>query len=251
MTAASRQTRRLCKSRMMHRRKVATGLFAVAILVSLAASQCSSSEDSLDESVSSATIAGTTVDAATTTRAEATTKTKVDATTTTEVGSSTTSSPETSPPVADTGDPEAAEAEEQVEVPEEPNIKISTTTMPGSSETGSEESDSSDTPSSQTSGISLSSFAGCDALLDYMRGEALERVGPYGFASDLTPISFIDRSEGIVADDLPEAEGVPAPPSLDMGTGPPEPPPCRFWPLRRSYFWSDSRGRFLGHECAS
>ena len=96
---------------------------------------------------------------------------------------------------------------------------------PGSSETGSGESDSSGASSSQTSRVSLSSFDECDEMLGYMRGEALKRVGPYGLEGDSIVRPFFDRDEGMVADDLPGSEGVPTPPSIDLGdaaSGPPQ-----------------------------
>ena len=211
---------------------VATGLFAVAILVSLVASQCSSSEDSVADTPAS-------VDTTSTTRAEATTTTEVDTTTTTttQADSTTTSTPETSPPTTgttDIGDPESeeqeeqveeseepvAEQEEEIEEQEEPDSTISTPTVPRSS----------DTPASQTSQVSLSSFDECDALLDYIREEALERVGPYGFEDDddiIGPFFAID--EAMAEDDAPQASAAPAappPPALDLGDsadfGPPE-----------------------------
>ena len=203
---------------------VATGLFAVAILVSLVASQCSSSEDSVADTPAS-------VDATSTTRVEATTTTEVDATTTTEADTTTTSTPETSPPTTgatDIGDPENAESEEQVEESEEPvaeqeeqieeqeeqeepDSAISTTTVPRSS----------DTPASQTVRVSLSSFDECDALLDYIREEASERVGPYGFEDDDDIIGpFFAVDEAMAEDDTAPA----APPALDLGDSAGGPP---------------------------
>ena len=230
MTADSRQPRKLrnsremCKSRKLRCRMVATGLFAVAILVSLVASQCSSSEDSVADTPAS-------VDATSTTRVEATTTTEVDATTTTEADSTTTSTPETSPPTTgttDIGDPENAKSEEQVEESEEPvaeqeeqieeqeeqeetDSAISTTTVPRSS----------DTPASQTVRVSLSSFDECDALLDYIREEASERVGPYGFEDDDDIIGpFFAVDEAMAEDDTAPA----APPALDLGDSAGGPP---------------------------
>ena len=210
MTAASRQSRRLRKSSKSRRRMVATGLFAAAILVSLVASQCSSSEDSLDDPLSPTTVASTT------TSVDAVSTTRVDAPTTTETDSTTTSPPETSPPTTAADDPEDAEQEEQAEETEEqieePDSTVSTTTMPRSS----------DTPSSQISRVSLSSFDECAALLDYIRGEALGRVGPYGFESDDDIIGpFFARAE----DDALLAGDIPTPPALDLDSadsGPPQ-----------------------------
>ena len=247
MTADSRQPRKLrnsgevLKSRRLRRRMVATGLFAVAILVSLVASQCSSSEDSVADTPASVDATSTTrAEATTTTEAEATTTTQAEVTTTAEAAPPTTSTPETSPPTTgttDIGDPESEEQEEQVEESEEPvaeqeeeieeteeqeepDSTIPSTTTPRSS----------DTPASQTSRVSLSSFDECDALLDYIREEASERVGPYGFEDDDDIIGpFFALDEAMAEDDAPQASAAPAappPPALDLGDsadfGPPE-----------------------------
>ena len=243
MTADSRQPRKLrnsrevLKSRKLRRRMVATGFFAVAILVSLVASQCSSSEDSVADTPASVDATSTTrAEVTTTTEVDATTTIEVDATTTTEAAPPTTSTPETSPPTTgttDISDPENAKSEEQVEESEEPvaeqeeqieeqeeqeetDSAISTTTVPRSS----------DTPASQTVRVSLSSFDECDALLDYIRGEASERVGPYGFEDDDDIIGpFFAVDEAMAEDDAPLASAAPAaPPALDLGDSAGGPP---------------------------
>ena len=192
MTTASHQTRKL------RRRMIATGFFAAAILVSLIAAQCSSSEDSADE--------------------PSTTAPPVSSTTSTVAPNVDTLPPSTASTVAprvpeesepgEEGDP--AEENEPVlpantEEPDLPNETI--TTIPA------KPTDRSTGSSSGSLRVSLTSFDECDALMEYIRSEALERVGPYGLDDDFEG-PFIARGQefaSAVAD---------AAPSADLAAGP-------------------------------
>ena len=66
----------------------------------------------------------------------------------------------------------------------------------------------------------------------------MERVGPDGFASDGSIRPFFDGEEGMVADDLPESEGVPTLPSLDLDKGIPSHPHGDFGPPALAGFTS-------------
>ena len=168
-------------------RRMVIGLFAAAILVSLIATQCSSSEES----------------SSTTTEApSASTTTVVEPTST--LPPDTTTPPPTShgdPVIGTPGDPEPDEPEPQsepeppAELPDEPEQPetVTATTIPADGpETSSGTSGGTESPSDgQITRISLSSFDECGALMDYIRGEALERVGPYGLDDgDFGPVVF-------------------------------------------------------------
>ena len=145
MTTASHQP---CKLR---RRVLTTGLFTAAVLVSLIATQCSSSEESADEPPTTTT-----------------------APTTAPASASTTPPPVTTePPPATTV---ASEGTDEEKPAEEGSDDMATTTIPSRPAGGSSDS--------QITRVSLSSFDECDALMDYIRSEALERVGPYGLDDD-------------------------------------------------------------------
>jgi len=183
MAAASRQSRRLRKSSKSRRRMVATGLFAAAILVSLVASQCSSSEDSLDDPLSPTTVASTT------TSVDAVSTTRVDAPTTTETDSTTTSPPETSPPTTAADDPEDAEQEEQAEETEEQIEEPDSTTSTASTATSTTVAPTTilEEPTSSIAPDRSADSEECSSLIDFLRTEALERVGPTGFVYDDIP----------------------------------------------------------------
>ena len=183
MAAASRQSRRLRKSSKSRRRMVATGLFAAAILVSLVASQCSSSEDSLDDPLSPTTVASTT------TSVDAVSTTRVDAPTTAETDSTTTSPPETSPPTTAADDPEDAEQEEQAEETEEQIEEPDSTTSTASTATSTTVAPTTilEEPTSSIAPDRSADSEECSSLIDFLRTEALERVGPTGFVYDDIP----------------------------------------------------------------
>lgn len=183
MAAASRQSRRLRKSSKSLRRMVATGLFAAAVLVSLVASQCSSSEDSLDDPLSPTTVASTT------TSVDAVSTTRVDAPTATETDSTTTSPPETSPPTTAADDPEDAEQEEQAEETEEQIEEPDSTTSTASTATSTTVAPTTilEEPTSSIAPDRSADSEECSSLIDFLRTEALERVGPTGFVYDDIP----------------------------------------------------------------
>ena len=191
-------------SRKLRRRVLATGLFAAAVLVSLIAAQCSSSEDSADDPTTTTTEA---TSVSTTTEAP-----PASATTEAPPVSTSTTPPlvTTEPPPATTVAPEETDEERPAEeVPDD----ITITTMPVRPAGVSSDS--------QITRVSLSSFDECDALMDYIRSEALERVGPHGLDDDFVG-PFLASSAEFAVD-----EAVPAPElsfaEADSAAGPPPP----------------------------
>ena len=176
MTTASRQPRKL------RRRVLTTGLFTAAVLVSLIATQCSSSEESADEPPTTTT-----------------------APTTAPASASTTPPPVTTePPPATTV---ASEGTDEEKPAEEGSDDMATTTIPSRPAGGSSDS--------QITRVSLSSFDECDALMDYIRSEALERVGPYGLDDDFVgPFLARGGDLAIEVDEMAEA-------SAGFAAGPP------------------------------
>ncbi len=146
---------------------MAIGLFAAAILVSLIATQCSSSEESVDNTTTTTEAPS----ASTTTVVEPTSTLPPDTTTPTPTSHGDPADPVTEPTEPRSGEDENGESETvtatTIPAVEEPDTSDSTEQNPQQSD-------------SQVTRISLSSFDECDALMDYIRGEALERVGPYG-----------------------------------------------------------------------
>ena len=189
-------------SRKLRRRVLATGLFSVAVLVSLIAAQCSSSEDSADDPTTTTTEA---TSVSTTTEAP-----PASATTEAPPASTSTTPPlvTTEPPPATTVAPEETDEERPAEeVPDD----LTVTTMPVRPAGVSSDS--------QITRVSLSSFDECDALMDYIRSEALERVGPHGLDDDFVG-PFLASSAEFAVD-----EAVPAPElsfaEADSAAGPP------------------------------
>ena len=174
----------LCQTRKLRRRTLAIGLFAAALLVSLIATQCSSAEESVDDST---------------------------ATTEAPSVSTTTETPpaSTSPPVVTSEQPTttiAAPEGTDEGMPAGPDEATITTTMPARPADRSSDS--------QVTRVSLSSFDECDALMDYIRSEALERVGPYGLDDDFGGLFFARGGElAIEVDEMAEA-------SADFAAGP-------------------------------
>ena len=184
--------------RKLRRRVLATGLFSAAVLVSLIATQCSSSEESADEPTATTT---------TTEAPPASTTTEAPPASTTEVPPASTSTAPplvtTEPPPATTVAPEGADAgrspEEGEERPaEELPDNMTATTIPVRPAGGS-----SDSPITR---VSLSSFDECDALMDYIRSEALERVGPYGLDDDFGGPFLASSAEFAVDEAIPAPE---------------------------------------------
>lgn len=84
---------------------------------------------------------------------------------------------------------------------------MATTTIPSRPAGGSSDS--------QITRVSLSSFDECDALMDYIRSEALERVGPYGLDDDFVgPFLARGGDLAIEVDEMAEA-------SAGFAAGPP------------------------------
>ena len=182
MTNASRQTRKL------RRRMIATGLFAAAIAVSLIAASCSSSEDTTD-------------DPSTTTTAASSTTSTLPPNVDTVVPPSTAST--VAPPAMEENEPgeEGDPAEENEPVlpanTEEPDLPNETLTTIPAAPAGS-------SSGSLVTRVSLTSFDECDALMEHIRSEALERVGPYGLDDDFEG-PFIARGAELAFDDAAPA----------------------------------------------
>ena len=194
MTNASRQTRK------PRRRVLATALFAAAIAVLLIAASCSSSEDSADEPSTTAPPSPTT------------TSTVAPIVDTVPPSTASTVAPgvvEENEP-GEEGDP--AEENEPVlpantEEPDLPNETLTTIpAAPADSSTGS-------SSSSIITRVSLASFDECDALMEHIRSEALERVGPYGLDDDFEG-PFIARGQELASATADAA------PSADFAAGP-------------------------------
>ena len=204
--------------RKLRRRVLATGLFSAAVLVSLVATQCSSSEESADEPTATTTTTEALPDSTTTEAPPASTTEAPSASTTTEAPPASTSTTPplvtTEPPPATTVAPAGADAgsspEEGEERPaEELPDDMTATTIPVRPAGGSSDS--------QITRVSLSSFDECDALMDYIRSEALERVGPYGLDDSFGGPFFARGGElAIEVDEMAEA-------SADSAAGPPPP----------------------------
>ncbi len=185
MTNASRQTRK------PRRRVLATALFAAAIAVLLIAASCSSSEDTTDDPSTTAPPSPTTT---------STLPPIVDT-----VPPSTAST--VAPPVMEENEPgeegDPAEENEPVlpantEETDLPNETLTTIpAAPADSSTGS-------SPGSLVTRVSLTSFDECDALMEHIRSEALERVGPYGLDDDFEG-PFIARGQELAFDDAAPA----------------------------------------------
>ena len=176
-------------SRKLRRRVLATGLFAAAVLVSLIAAQCSSSEDSADDPTTTTTEA---TSVSTTTEAP-----PASATTEVPPASTSTTSPlvTTEPPPATTVTPEETDEERPAEeVPD----GMTVTTMPARPAGVSSDS--------QITRVSLSSFDECDALMDYIRSEALERVGPHGLDDGFVGPFLASSAEFAVDEAVPAPE---------------------------------------------
>ena len=190
MTNASRQTRK------PRRRVLATALFAAAIAVLLIAASCSSSEDTTDDPSTTATTAEAP------SASSSTVAPIVDT-----VPPSTAST--VAPPAMEENEPgeegDPAEENEPVlpantEEPDLPNETI--TTIPAGPADSS--TDSSADNSSGSLRVSLTSFDECDALMEHIRSEALERVGPYGLDDDFEG-PFIARGQELAFDDAAPA----------------------------------------------
>ena len=175
----------------LRHRMLATCLFAAAIAVSLIAASCSSSEDTTDDP-------STTTTAAETPSAPSGTETPP------APSSTTPSLVTTEQPDANSEPPMAAASEEERPAEEstasEDPDDAPATTMPPRATGGSSES----------LRVSLSSFDECNALVDYIRSEALERVGPYGL--DDSVVGPVFARGGELAFD--------AAPSADLAAGP-------------------------------
>ena len=173
---------------------LATCLFAAAIAVSLIAASCSSSEDTTDDP------------STTTTTAEIPSAPS---------GTGTPPAPSsTTPPLVTTEQPDT-----NAEPPTATASEGSEEERPAEESTASEDPD--DAPattmppraaggSSESLRVSLSSFGECGALMDYIRSEALERVGPYGL--DDSVVGPVFARGGELAFD--------AAPSADLAAGP-------------------------------
>ena len=185
MTNASRQTRKPL-SRML-----ATALFAAAIAVLLIAASCSSSEDTTDDP------------STVTTPASSTTQASPASAETPSAPASTT--PTTAVVPEDTNEEIAPEGSSVEEGPgDAPDTTIPA--EPADSSAGS-------SSSSIITRVSLTSFDECDALMEHIRSEALERVGPYGLDDDFEG-PFIARGQELASATADAA------PSADFAAGP-------------------------------
>ena len=91
-----------------------------------------------------------------------------------------------------------------------PNETITTIpAKPAASSTGS-------SSGSRVTRVSLTSFDECDALMEYIRSEALERVGPYGLDDDFEG-PFIARGQELAFE---EADAAPSAAFADVAPGP-------------------------------
>ena len=193
MTNASRQTRK------PRRRMIATGLFTAAVL--LIAAACSSSEDTTDDPSTTATPASSTTQAPPASAATETPSAPASTTPTTAVVPE-----DTNEEIA----PEGSSVEEGLgDAPE--------TTIPAEPADSSADSSSGSSSNSIITRVSLTSFDECDALMEYIRSEALERVGPYGLDDDFEG-PFIARGQELAsaaADVAPSADFADAAPTAE------------------------------------
>ena len=195
MTNASRQTRK------PRRRMIATGLFTAAIAVLLIVASCSSSEDTTDDPSTTATPASSTTQAPPASAATETPSAPASTTPTTAVVPE-----DTNEEIA----PEGSSVEEGPgDAPE--------TTIPAAPADSSADSSAGSSSSSIITRVSLTSFDECDALMEYIRSEALERVGPYGLDDDFEG-PFIARGQELAsaaADAAPSADFADAAPTAE------------------------------------